>query len=59
MSMEQCNRCLYRDTLVALGNGAVHCPVAEKRADRTEGMCTDFEADDDRWDEANQQEMTT
>jgi len=50
--MQQCNRCLYRDSLHDRYKDGVWCPVAERRADRTDGLCDDFELDDDRWDAA-------
>lgn len=46
MSMEQCNRCLYRDTIVEEA-GQPYCPVAERPAPGD--PCQDFEEDDGRW----------
>lgn len=50
MSLEQCNRCLYRDALVT-GDTGHYCPVREGFAEDP-GRCQDFEEDDDRWDAA-------
>lgn len=51
MSQEQCNRCLYRDALVAGDFAGHYCPVREGFAEDS-GGCQDFEHDDDRWDAA-------
>lgn len=49
MSLEQCNRCIYRDTIVVEGE-LPFCPVAERL---TPGdPCNDYEEDDGRWNAA-------
>ncbi len=50
MTLEQCNRCLYRDALVT-GDTGHYCPVREGFAEDP-GRCRDFEEDDGRWDAA-------
>ena len=45
MSLEQCNRCLYRDRLLHQGND-VYCQVHEERVPPADD-CRDFEVDED------------
>ncbi len=52
MSLDQCNRCIYRDRLCRLQQtGRNWCPVAEMIVNGSD-TCPDFEDDDDRWQDA-------
>lgn len=52
MSMDQCNRCWYRDTLRPQPGGSLFCIVRESLV-TTRDDCPDFEPDDDRWADAD------